>query len=152
VNYIPSNLLSGSPPPPLPKVKIYRPVCGWAGVCSVPPVELTDGKGGGESSQIRRRRESLVLYKAFITLCLCPWSSHLSPVQSTIQHPKVHTSVPLLSPLVLTARKVVWSRAKSLYIAAATSVGGAGRGGRWKGNLNTQKIQLLIHTNLSAHN
>ncbi len=30
VNYCPSNLLSGSPPPPLPKVNVK--VCGWEGM------------------------------------------------------------------------------------------------------------------------
>jgi hypothetical protein len=44
----------------------------------VSPIELTDGRGKRRTrSQIMRRRESLVLYKSFNTLCLECWGVRL---------------------------------------------------------------------------
>ncbi len=52
-------------PPPLSKLSLSQSSC-------VSPVELTYGRGRGwERSQIRQRRESLVLYKSFNAL----WSN-----------------------------------------------------------------------------
>jgi hypothetical protein len=57
---------------PIPSTLCLQQVVSLSDSSSVSPVELTDERGGDEwgRSQIKRRRESLVLNKSFITLCI----------------------------------------------------------------------------------
>ncbi len=56
-----------APPPPLPPSR--QQVVFLSQSSSMSPFELTDRRGAWRRSQIIRRRESLVLYKSFNTLC-----------------------------------------------------------------------------------
>jgi hypothetical protein len=62
----------------------------------VPPVELTDGRGGGRS-QIIRRRESLVLYNPLTTLWARTGEKYEKPINRVDRVPIEDTPSPQAS-------------------------------------------------------